>query len=217
VTTIINQLNKPGLTGWAARMAAACAIREWSSLQEMPIWERKEIISGEHDRIRDDSSALGTRVHAAIEAFINGEPCEHTKEVSPFMMSFTRFVMEYRPEFFHSEVTVWNRRHGFAGTADAIISIRDQTWLVDFKSGRSLHPEVGMQLSALAHGEFIIKPDGEETEMPHIDRLAAIHIRPRSWKFTPVQHDEQNWKAFLACRELHDWSYHTAPHVLVKA
>jgi hypothetical protein len=216
VTTIIGMLAKPKLTGWAARLAAEYAVREWATLAELSSWARTEAIRYEHDRVRDKSSTLGTSVHSAIEAWIKGEPCEYSKEVDPFMTSFTKFVMDKRPRFTHSEVTVWSREYQYAGTADGILEMNGETWLVDFKTGRSLHDEVGMQLSALAHGEFIITPDGREHEMPVIDKLAAIHIRPRSWHFTPVNCAQENFTAFLAARELLNWSTNVAPRVLGK-
>lgn len=214
VTTVIAMYAKAALMGWSDRLGAEYADANWDSLSGMAHWERVERIRYAADRERNRAADLGTAVHSAIESYIKGEPCEYTKEVDPYMTSFSKFVMQYRPEFSHSEVTVWNREHSYAGTADAILSLGGQVYLADFKSGRSLHSEVGMQLSALSRGEFIITPDGQELPMPHIDRLAAIHIRPRSWKFTPVQHDEHNWKAFLACRELHEWSSSIAPYVL---
>ena len=217
VTTIISQINKPRLVGWSARLAAEYAISEWDSLGELSPYGRKEAIRYAHERERDKASDLGTQVHLAIEHFVNGEPFEHSKEVSPFMTSFTRFLMEKRPEFLRAETTVWNRTYGYAGTADIIAVIDGKTYLADWKSGRSLHSEVGLQLSALAHGEFIITPEGQELEMPHIDAVAAIHIRPRSWRFAPVNCFEENFSAFLAARELYYWSTEVSPRVLGEA
>jgi hypothetical protein len=214
VTTIIAMLAKPKLTGWAARLSAEYAVKEWSALAEEPSWRRVEYIKGEHDRVRDKSSLLGTEVHSAIECYANGEPCEYSKEVDPFMTSFSKFIMDKRPAFLRSEVTVWSRMWNYAGTADAIIRIGEWTWLIDFKTGKSLHPEVGMQLSALSHADFIINPDGSEEEMPVINGLAAVHIRPRSWHFTPVNCDRKNFEAFLACRQLYNWSTEVSPRVL---
>ena len=214
VTTVINQLNKPKLTNWAARVAAEYAIRGWAALAELSPYERKEAIRYAHERERQESADLGTAVHHAIDCWAKGIPHEHAKEVDPYMNSFTKFLMEKRPRFLYSEVTLWNRTHNYAGTADAICEISGETWVADYKSGKSLYPEVGLQLSALAHGEFIITAEGEELEVPLIQGLAAIHVRPRSWKFAKVQHDRKNFEAFLACRRLYDWSAETAEEVL---
>lgn len=214
VTTIINMINKPRLTGWAARLAAEYAVREWTTLAELPSWGRTEAIKHEHDRVREKASDLGTEVHSAIEHWVKGEAYDHVKEADPYMGSFTKFLMDKRPVFLRSEVSVWSRTWNYAGTADAIIRIGEWTWLIDFKTGKSLHSEVGLQLSALSHADFIINPDGTEEEMPVINGLAAVHVRPRSWHFTPVNCDRKNFEAFLACRELYNWSTEVAPQVL---
>jgi len=206
VTTIINQVNKPLLTGWAARIAAEYAVDHWG---EMSTWNpgvKVRQIKNAHERERDASAVLGTAVHSAIDNWCKGTPHRNPPEVNPYMGSFVKFLLEKRPEFVRTEVTLWNRTHDYAGTADAICIIAGKTWLIDYKTGKNLHDEVGLQLSALAHGEFIITPEGEELSVPAIDGIAAVHIRPRSWKFVPVNHSEDNFRAFLAAKELHRWS-----------
>lgn len=214
VTTILKQVNKPKLVGWSARIAAEYAISEWDALTGLSSYEKKEAIRWAHDREREKASDLGTLVHLAIDCWIKGIPHEHPKEADPYMNSFTKFLMEKRPRFLMSELTVWNRTHNYAGTADVLCEIGNEIYLADWKTGKSLYPEVGLQLSALGRGEFIILPDGTELNMPVIDRLAAVSIRPRSWKFVKVQHDKDNFEAFLAARRLHEWSTETAEKVL---
>jgi len=210
-------LAKPRLTGWAARLAAEYAVREWGSLTSVTPSLRTTLIRGAHEVERNRAAGLGTEVHAAIDAWCHGEPHEHSREADPYMNSFTSFMMDKRPRVIASEVTVWNREHGYAGTADLICEIGGKVYLADWKCGKNLHDEVGLQLSALAKGEFIITPDGTELEMPRIDALAAIHIRPRSYKFTPAGYPEENFQAFLAAREIYRWSTETAPRVLGQA
>ena len=214
VTTILKQVAKPKLVGWSARIAAEYAISEWDALTGLSSYEKKEAIRWAHDREREKASDLGTLVHVALDAWAKGEPHEHPGEVDPYLNSFTKFLMEKRPRFIRTEVTTWNRTHEYAGTADAIISLGGETWLIDYKTGKALYPEVGLQLSALAHGEFIINPDGTEEDMPLISGLAAVLVRPRSWKFVKVQHDKDNFAAFLAARRLYEWSTETAEKVL---
>src|SRR6185369_1773292 len=115
---------------------------------------------------------------------------------SPYMTSFVKFIMDRQPEFLYSEVTTWSRKHGYAGTADAICIMGRKTFLIDYKSGKSLHSEVALQLTALAKADFIITEDGEELDIPPIDGLAAVHIRPRSWHIAEIDHVEESWRAF---------------------
>jgi hypothetical protein len=214
VTTIIAMLNKPLLTGWAARLAAEYAVEQWENMSTWHPRVKIREIKGAHERERDASAVRGTAVHAAIDDWCQGKAHSSSPEISPYMGSFMKFLLEKRPTFLRTEVTLWNRKHNYAGTADAICVIAGETWLIDYKTGKNLHDEVGLQLSALAHGEFIITPEGEELPVPLIHGIAAVHIRPRSWKFVPVQHDKDNFSAFIAARELYRWSTEVRDEVL---
>ena len=214
VTTVIAQLAKPKLSGWAARMAAEYATREWESLGELSDYGKKEAIRYAHERERQGSADLGTAVHHAIDCWTKGEPHDHAKDVDPYLNSFTKFLMEKRPRFLRSEVTLWSRAHDYAGTADAIISLDDAIWLIDYKTGKNLYPEVGLQLNALSHADFIINPDGTEEKIPAITAVAAVQIRPRSWHFVPTGYPDENFRAFLAARQLYFWSTEIAEKVL---
>ncbi len=214
VTTIIAMLNKPKLTNWAARLAAEYAVDRWDEMSSWHPGVKVREMKNAHERERKTSADLGTAVHSAIDDWCKGKPHVNSPEVNPFMGSFTKFLLDKRPAFLRTEVTLWNRTYDYAGTADAICIIAGETWLIDYKTGKSLHGEVGLQLSALAHGEFIITPEGEELPVPPIRGIAAVHIRPRSWRFVPVNHSEENFAAFLACRELHRWDAEVKDEVL---
>ena len=64
VTTIIAELAKPKLTGWAARLAAEHAVSQWDAMTgwhpNVKIRESKNA----HERERDASAVLGTAVHS---------------------------------------------------------------------------------------------------------------------------------------------------------
>jgi hypothetical protein len=215
VTTVIAAgIPKPRLTGWSDRLAAEYADANWDELSKLASWERIERIRYSAEREREKASRLGTAVHEATEAWGKGMPHEHSKEVDPFMTSFTRFLMEKRPKFLINEGTVWSEKHLYAGTFDWIAEIGGKVILGDSKTGKGIYPEVGLQVSALAHGDYILHPDGRQEELPAIDGLAVLHVRPRSWKLVEITHSEENFSAFLACRELYNWSTEVSPKVL---
>jgi hypothetical protein len=153
-----------------------------------------------------------------MEAWVKGNPVpELPKKARPFASQLTSFFMEKRPEFIESEFTVWSRTHGYAGTGDFIAVIDGKTVLGDMKTGKGLYAETGLQLAALANADFIIRPDGSEEEIPRIDYLAALHLRPRSWKLVRISHEAENFAAFLAARDIWGWQRDTAPLVLEAA
>jgi hypothetical protein len=71
-----------------------------------------------------------------------------------------------------------------------------------------------LQLSALANCDFILRIDGTEDPIPHVDGLAGLHLRPRSWKLVEINHEEECFEGFLAAKGVMEWAQHIAPTVL---
>jgi hypothetical protein len=216
VTTIISGgVPKPALTPWAAKMAAEYAVANWETLGGLSDAERIDLIKGAHRRRTETASDLGTAVHDAADHWVRSEAMPKWEPgVEPFMEQFCEFLAAREPEFLMTEVTVWNRTHGYAGTFDWLALINGKVTLGDHKTGKNVYPEVGLQLSALSHAEFILRRDGTEEPLPAIDLLGALHLRPRSWALIPVGNPEECWQAFLAAKVITDWSRKVAPAVL---
>lgn len=215
VTTAIKSLNKPSLVGWAAKMAAEYAVKNWDTLAVLDADERIADIKTAHERSRDKAADLGDAVHNAIDAYVASEQMPlWERRIAGHMRQFEEFLAARKPDFIQTEVTAWNRTLGYAGTFDWLAFIGGHLTLGDTKSGKNVYPEVGLQLEALARCEFIIHPDGREEPMPEVDLLGALHIRPRSWSLFPVRRSEETWRAFQAALELTKWQRDTAPGVL---
>lgn len=215
VTTAISSLAKPFLIPWAAKMAAEYAVKNWDSLAVLDADERITDIKDAHKRRAESAADIGDTVHEAIDAYASGEHMPlWDKAIAGHMRQFEQFLAERNPTFIQTEVTVWNRTLGYAGTFDWLAFIGDHLTLGDTKTGKGVYPEVALQLTALAHGEFIIHPDGREEPMPEVDLLGVLHVRPRSWALIPVARSEETWRAFQAALELTKWQRDTAPDVL---
>jgi hypothetical protein len=214
ITTIIDQIAKPGLTPWATRRSGEFAARNWEEMAGLSPPEKVDKIRLASARETEAARQVGTAVHELIQDWSTGVPHAVSPQISSYANQFVSFMIEAKPRFLRNEFTVWSGTYGYAGTADALIVIDGHTYLVDFKCGRNLHEEVGLQLSALAHADCILHPDGAEEEIPAIEFLAAVHIRPRSHKMVIVNHDRENFRAFLAARQLFDWTLNVKPTVL---
>ena len=196
-------------------MAAEYADSHWDMLTDLSSAERVDLIKGAHRRKSSAAADLGTAVHDACDHWVRDEPMPKWEPgVEKFMEQFVQFLEARRPVFLMTEVTVWNRTHGYAGTFDWLARIGGKVTLGDHKTGNNVWPEVGLQLSALAHAEFILHPDGTEEPLPPVELLGALHLRPRSWALIPVGEMEECWEAFLAARVITNWSRTVAPNVL---
>ena len=214
VTNILKVIHKEEIESWKIRMAADHANLNWDEMETWHPSQRKEAMTGAHQAYSDEKAALGTLVHAVCEKFIKGIPAEIPREASSYMTQFTRFMMEKRPVWVESEVTVWSRSLEYAGTADFIAQIDGLTWLVDIKTGKGVYPEFGLQLAALKNADFIIREDCSEEPIPHIDNVAVLHLRPRSHRFIPILEEEENFRAFRAARDIFRWLYEVADDAL---
>lgn len=214
VTNVIGMISKPKLVGWAAKMAADYAVKNWDDLAAIPPVLRVQLIRNAHERYTAEKGSIGDTVHTLMEFWAQDKPYPIEKVVTAQARQVTAFIIDTRPEFIENEVTLWSRSYGYAGTADFIARIGGEVLLCDLKTGRSLHDEVGLQLAALKNADFILRPDGTEADIPPIAGLAALHVRPRSWKLVTVNNERECFRAFLAAKELYDWQRYSAPGVL---
>jgi hypothetical protein len=84
---------------------------------------------------RDTAAALGTAVHDAAAA---GRTLDEVPaSIAPRLRQFYDWLAVSGAEILGSEFQCWNLRLGYAGTADALVRLRDgSVWLVDYKTGR---------------------------------------------------------------------------------
>jgi hypothetical protein len=189
-------------------------------------------VKGTPERIRDAAAALGSEVHGESErlvlqlardtgvAWTDGREMPAWPEhLQAHMGSFVQFLDDHRPEYLATEATVFNRSQAYAGTLDAVMRLRvgDRvlTVIVDYKSGKNIYPEVGLQLAAYANAEFVGSPDGvTEIEPPAIDAGAVLHITPKGYGLRLVRIDDEIYRAFLHAREVFRWAKELAGTVL---
>jgi hypothetical protein len=216
VTTIISGgVPKPALPRWAAKSAAEYAAKSWDTLAPLDADERVTLIKGAPWRESGRAADLGSLIHDAIDCWLSDAPLpDWPADAEGFMAGFTDFLSEREPHVVHTEGTIWNREHGYAGTFDLLAVINGRLTLIDHKTGKGVYPEVALQLSALAHGEVIVAPDGSEQPMPAVDLFGVLHLRPRSWALVPVTPTGVSFDAFLAAKQITEWTRDVAPGVL---
>jgi hypothetical protein len=216
ITTIIKAgIPQPWLGPWAAKMAALHADANWERLSGVSVYQRVSEMKNAHKEYAQEKADIGDVVHDLVDCWSTGRPYPGPpKEVRAYVEKFIDFLTAKRPRFIENEVTLWSRAHGYAGTADFIIEVDGKILLADLKTGKNLHEEIGLQLSALAHCDFILRPDGTEEPIPEIDGIAGLHLRPRSWKLKKVSESGACFQAFLSAKEIMRWQQEIAPKVL---
>lgn len=175
VTTAIGMLDKPGLLYWAAQEAARAAVDEQSKWRPILASEGREQAikflanarfgTGGHDL---HATQLGTAVHEACESLVRDRqrPRRLHHEVVPFIDQFEEWLGVAQPTFLATEMTVFDPEHRYAGQADGIMKLGDETWLFDYKSTRKVYDgrgkrtapyaEAALQMSAYQHAPYTI-------------------------------------------------------------
>jgi len=210
VTSALGYIAKHGLPDWAARLSAEAAIEAWSRVQEaaqLPPCNAKGMnacgrcrscvaawLADRHNVVRDTASSLGSRFHEAVEHQALFGPGGHVDaDVEPFLEAYNNWADRAKPQFEATEITVINRRLGYAGTLDAILRFTDDSDLPkpmrhlknlnildDYKTGKYVGAPNCWQLNAYRFAEAVLLPDGTEEPMPPIEAGLILHVRPES-------------------------------------
>lgn len=234
VTSIISGgLPKPALVGWAKKVTAEYAVANLASLNVLAADDEEGAIDwlkGAAYRDRDRRGNVGSAVHAVAESYVLEAPyAEPPEDVAAYVRGFISWLDAFRPTYVAVEAPVLSRTQRYAGTLDAIVEIslpsvsarlglpvdRPLRILLDYKTGKAVYPEVGLQLAAYRYGEVYIRlPDASEEPLPEVDLCAALLLKPDGYSFVPVRADQQIWEAFLFVREVYRFADALAPSIV---
>lgn len=217
VTTIIDGgTPKWPLINWAKKFTAEYAVEHFDAFKALvdddPI-AATDWLKRASTRMTSVAGELGSAVHEAAEAYVLGRPYPPwTIAVRPYMENaLLPFLETWKPEIIAIEAPVFSKKHRYAGTLDNIMVIDGVRLLSDYKSGKAIYPEVGLQEAAYRFSEtYIGLPDGEMEPTPEVDGCIAIHLRPDGYEIRPIRADRQVFDAFLFVREVFRWTEETS-------
>ncbi|GAG98683.1 unnamed protein product, partial [marine sediment metagenome] len=142
ITKILNDvLSKPALMYWAGKQCSRIALKD-PTLNEKEVYSKfMEISRGAADR--------GKQVHRIFERWCQDKEFPPIpKEFEGYGNALKSWVETHKPKPLRSEVEVHSDKWGYAGRCDLICHINDEIWLIDFKTGKNIYKEVGLQLVA---------------------------------------------------------------------
>lgn len=181
VTTILDVANKPGLNAW-----------------------RDTVGPEEANKVMYESAAIGTEVHSLCEQILKGETgWASADEVVPYVQGFERWLEKTEPQTVATELFVFSRRHGYAGTADYICFIGKELWIIDFKTSKSLHDSMGLQLAA--YRQAYEEMTGERA------RTAILKLTTKTQKGWQFKEYNEPIKPFLGLKAFFDWEIKKNP------
>lgn len=210
VTNVLSVLDKPALPRWASLETAKAAAALKASLPSMDDDDIISNLKGAPWRKADRAADRGTTIHEWLEKAMLGETVPDLEgEALDYEQAAHGWLDAFRPEPVVLECTMF--APSYAGTADGIVTINDQVWLIDFKTSKGLYESAALQLAALYACPIVANEDSW-VDAPHIDRVAAIRIgTDGQFEMKEVVDLDKHRKAFLACVKLWDWKKTTDP------
>lgn len=212
VTSILNMRAKPALMNWAAKSAAEFAVFNLNTVSELARTDKFaaiDLVKRAHTRMSGNAAGKGTEVHGIIERLLNGETgVKVSNDVRPFIVQFQTFASEYKLVPIHNEITLWNDRYRYAGTADGIWQLDGLGIAVcDIKTGKSgVWDDAALQVSAYRNAEFMVFPDGTRHKMLETSPIGyALWLRPEGYALLPLDIGPETFRAFLGLREVFHW------------
>lgn len=231
VTSVVGMLPKPFLAFWQARMVAELAVDSLDFVERMAERDRQgavDYLKGAANRYTKTRSRVGSDAHDLFERMIRDERIGRVHpDMVPYQRNFGAFLDGVQPELVRAEDVAWSDQHKYAGSFDGILRLRldDQgkpdphgdpaLVMADWKTSKATYPDVALQMSAYAHAETIIAPDGARTPMPEFDGAVVLHITEDQAAFKPVRIDRSDVFAhFLHLRATFEWVQRTSKTVL---
>jgi len=268
-TTAVGVMDKPALIPWAVGITAERAVEKLDVIARRRDEEGIDAAVDYVKRLRWQTEGrlsdadLGSVAHHLFNVYaLTGARPEVTTELHPryavdhsllhaddlaalFRMldQFDRFLQGFQPEYLATEIVVFHAEMGYAGQADAFLSIDGVPLIADYKTSRktydargkvrSPYPEVGLQLAAYRYAKlaaiwrarryesnrrryYLLGPDERKAAVPvpEVEGGIAIRVTPDHLAVHPVRCGPREHKAFLFCLELARWSFNDAAGVV---
>ena len=171
------------------------------------------------DLIMRKAGKEGTQVHEAVERLVKGQEvtwmddfgnARYSQLVWEMILKFYDFWTTHKPELISAEDFVWSDEHKYAGTADLVVKMDGEIWLLDLKTSNSLHKSYDLQLSAYAKGL-------EEAKGIKIERTGIVWLKAntrsdskkkgvyqgKGWQIKVVDDIEKNFELFKMIYKLY--------------
>ena len=212
VTNIIGVRDKPHLVPWSGRLAVEAAFdfcEKWPDLVKKDRRRAVRYCKQASDRDRDAAADHGTTVHEAAEAVALGlpRPDGMNERHLAYFASWEAWREMYKPEWYAVEATCYSSEYGYMGTADFIAYFDGELVVGDYKTSRSLHEEICLQLAAIKACDVIVDADGTTRPMPQVaGRGMAVHLGADGFSARESRIDEPLLRSFVGLRAA--WNFH---------
>lgn len=224
VTTFIGIKDKSGpMKFWVAKIMYKFLI-SIKSTRDITVYDIKEAKDLHVQRLKD-AATTGTKIHDYIESETKGEKPDMPQEENVLVgvNAWNDWKKQLKIKIKHSEMPLYSLKYDYCGTADAIITIGNKDYLLDYKTSKDVYSEVFLQTAAYAkayeemgygklHGRWEVRlekrTEQEFEEEMNEKGLVNAEFRPFeaiNLEYAPDAY-ERDFKGFLSARDLYLWN-----------
>jgi hypothetical protein len=170
------------------------------------------------DIIAAKAAGEGTQVHTAVDDFLNGKEitwidefgnAKYNLDVWKMILRFADFWNTHKPELIATEYHLFSDEHKYAGTADLVVRLFDNIWLLDLKTSNSLHTSYDLQLAAYAtawnetHDEKVTHTGILWVKANTRSEGKGDKIQGKGWELKVINDIEKNFTMFKNIYEIY--------------
>lgn len=154
---------------------------------------------------------FGTLAHRFIEAWAGGNSIDtsvYDTDLLDRLEYFVRWVEDVKPNFGAVETFMFHDDLLYAGTCDCFCRIGSETWMIDWKTSKSIRDEYLLQLAGYRYAQRVGWADGTSNPVPKVDKCGIGHVTPTGFYLyeVPVRR-EVEYERFLDCLRLYRYSH----------
>lgn len=184
VTTILNELSKPGLEKWYGRLG-----------------------NTEAERQKKEAAEFGSKVHSAIEAIYHGqEPTITDDRFKTVLSNFKKWADHHIEEWVAFEKAIYHDDLLYAGTVDAFARLKgsNRLVLVDFKTSKKIREEYYLQVVAYALASRV---EDNVINLKDLQGAIIVHLDHDSltWEAVNADLSPELFDVFSACLKIYKW------------
>jgi len=135
VTNILGIIAKPQLENWKLKQVAIAALRNPRGQDEPEDYYIDRLVEMSKMGVKD-AADLGTRVHAALDAALAGNP--YPDDLAPYVRPVVEWRNQTEIEITEREIVVTNNAEGYAGRVDVLFSYgKSGIGILDYKTRKT--------------------------------------------------------------------------------
>jgi hypothetical protein len=170
-------------------------------------------------QVLKEAGELGSEVHSGIDQYAKTGNLSYLGDGGKELFTWSawelickslEFFTIHKPEIIEHEFSFANDELGFGGTIDMICKINGQIWLIDYKSGNSIHESHYLQIAAYVKAWNALNPTYtiQRSGLLHLKALTRgeskdkKEIQGKGWKLEQSENVDNDFEYFQYCQKI---------------